>query len=400
MASRIETPKVFERGAIVPEPGFAAGLTRPDLQAHIYTDALLGNLEQLRRLCRPAVKFCAVVKANAYGHGLAEIVNILKDADVDFFAVASPYEALYIAPLVRRQSVLILEPLGASANPDVLQLCAENRFHWVISSLQAAQYASSVLAGSGLLLNLHVNVETGMGRAGADPAMARRLIEAIRHLENLRLAGAYTHFATADEEDLSFAYEQLAVFQDFVSRSGLDSAENVLIHAANSAATIKMPQAHFDMVRCGIALYGYFSRRQTCPAVKLVPVMKLQAPIVYLKTIPKGHPVGYGRSFVTQRDTLAAIIPIGYADGYRRSLSNKAHMKLRGAAVPVIGRVCMDQLLVDATDVPDARVGDMITVIDNCHESVCSPYALAELAGTICYEILTGVAGHVRRIVH
>lgn len=373
---------------------------RPDLQAHIYADALLANLKQLRGLCRQGVKFCAVIKANAYGHGITEIVNILKDAEVDFFAVANASEALYIAPHLEDKPILILEPIHPGQSAEQILRCPEQNIHCTVSSLQAAEYISSVLANTGLSLDLHVNIETGMHRSGAEPPAAKQLIGTINELKNLHLAGLYTHFATADEEELSFAYEQLAVFNDFLARTGLDHSPDVLIHAANSAATIKMPQAHFDMVRCGIALYGYFSRWQPHTPITLLPVMKLQAPIAHLQTIPKGHSVSYGRSFFVKRDTTVAVIPIGYADGYRRCFSNRAKMKLRDAVVPVIGRVCMDQVLVDVTDVPDVRIGEMVTVIDNQHDSVCGAYALADLADSICYEILAEVAPHINRVVH
>jgi alanine racemase len=173
-----------------------------------------------------------------------------------------------------------------------------------------------------------------------------------------------------------------------------------LVHAANSAATIKMPEAHFDMVRCGISMYGYYSRRMKNPPIQLTPAMKLTAPITQIKTIPEGHSVSYGQSFITKRDTIAAIVPLGYADGYRRCFSNRAKMKILDTVVPVIGRVCMDQVILDVTDVPNIRLGQTVTVLDNNHNSECSAYALADLADTICYEILTFIHSHVSRIVH
>jgi len=375
-------------------------LIRPDLQAHIYSDALLSNVHNLKSLCPPKTKFCAVVKANAYGHGIAEVVNILKKADVDFFAVASIYEAIHIAHMAKNQSILILEPLAANAPPDHISLCAKNRWHCVISSLEAFEFAAHLLSGGGHILNLHVNVETGMGRCGLDPDKAAELITRIDRCPNTHLAGIYTHFATADETDLTYAYRQLSTFNDFLAKNHLARREDTIIHAANSAATIKMPESHFDMVRCGISMYGYYSRPMTDPPIPLVPVMKLQAPVAALKQIPAGHSVSYGRSFTTTRDTIVAIIPLGYADGYRRCFANKAGMLLGPHLVSVIGRVSMDQLLIDVTDIPGAAVGQMVTIIDNRHDSPCGVYVLADLADTICYEILTCVHAHVNRIVH
>ncbi|MBN1123917.1 MAG: alanine racemase [Sedimentisphaerales bacterium] len=378
----------------------AETLIRPDLQAHIFSEALLHNVQALRSLCAEGTYFCAVVKANAYGHGLPEIVNILRQAEVDFFAVASIYEAIHIASIVQEIPTLILEPIHPAQPPDQIVAAARNGFHCVVATSEAIDFLSDILAGSGDVLDLHVNVESGMGRCGIDPEQAASLIRRIDRCSNARLAGVYTHFATADEDDLSYAWQQLEQFERFLDQNRIRHREDVLVHAANSAATIKIPQAHFDMVRCGISMYGYYSRRMAHPPISLQPVMRLQAPVVQIKHLPAGHSVSYGRSFVPFRDTIAALIPLGYADGYWRCFSNRARMKVGNAFVPVIGRVCMDQLLLDVTDVPDIAPGQMVTVIDNEHDSPCGVYALADLAGTICYEILTCVHAHINRIVH
>ena len=372
---------------------------RPDLQAHIFSQALLDNVRKLKGLCPQRTKFCAVVKANAYGHGISEIVNLLVADGVDAFAVATFYEALHISSMVAHQMIFILEPLNPSQSIQEIQACASKKFHCVLASLDSVKYVRQALKNTSAVLNVHLNIETGMGRCGIEPELARQLLEEIDDCPNLRLAGVYTHFATADEEDLSYAYEQLENFTLFLDKHQLRKRE-IMIHAANSAATIKMPEARFDMVRCGISMYGYYSRRMKDPPVQLSPVMKLTAPITQIKTIPAGHSVSYGQSFVTERDTVAAIVPLGYADGYQRCFSNRALMKIRNAFVPVIGRVCMDQVILDVTDVPDIQLGQRVTVLDNDHNSACSAYALADLASTICYEILTLVHAHVNRIVH
>lgn len=373
---------------------------RPDLQAHIYSQDLLDNVRKLKSLSPPTTKFCAVVKANAYGHGIGEIVNILLQDGVDAFAVATLYEALHIAPLIERQSLMILEPLNPSQSVEEIQLCARKRFDCVLASADSMKYVRSALLKTDYQLKVHLNVETGMGRCGIMPELATQLLDEIDECPNTRLAGVYTHLATADEEDLSYAYEQLGNFERFLNDHKLKERKGVIIHAANSAATIKMPEAHYDMVRCGIAMYGYYSRRMKNPPIQLKPVMKLQAPITQIKTIPAGHTVSYGRSYTTRRDTVAGIVPLGYGDGYRRCFSNCAKMLIGDVAVPVIGRVCMDQVILDVTDIPTIQLGQIVTVLDNNHDSPCSAYALADLADTICYEILTLIHAHVNRIVH
>jgi len=378
----------------------AETLIRPDLQAHLFSEALLHNVRTLRSLCRPDTKFCAVVKANAYGHGLAEIVNILRNAPVDFFAVASLYEAIHIAAITREIPILILEPLYTDQPPDRIIAAARNGFHCVAADLEAVDFVESVLADVGSRLALHVNVETGMGRCGADPETAAHVIEHIDRGRRTELAGVFTHFATADEDDLTYAHEQFDRFGRFLADTGLDRRNDIIRHAANSAATIKMSETHLDMVRCGIALYGYTSRPMADPPVRLQPVMRLEAPIVLLKDIPAGHSVSYGRSFIPERHTRIAMVYLGYADGYRRCFSNRACMRIGSHFAPVVGRVCMDQVLLDVTDIPDVEIGRNVVVIDNAHDSPCGVYALADLADTICYEILTCVHAHVNRMVH
>jgi len=373
---------------------------KKELQAHIYSEALLSNLCRLRSLCEAGVKFCAVVKANAYGHGLTEVVNILRNADVDFFAVAVIGEALRIAGLVKNQSILIFEPIYPGMNAEQIICSAKNGFHCAISSIEAAEYACEILSSTGYRLNLHINVETGMDRFGIEAESAKILIDKIDSVKSLRLAGVFTHFATADEEDLSFAYEQLGIFKQFLAETAINTRKDVIVHAANSAATIKMRQGHFDMVRCGISLYGCSSASEPDSRVKLRPVMKLQAPIIGLKKIPRGSSVSYGRCFIAKRDTTAAVIGIGYTDGYLRCLSNRAKMKVGEVFAPVIGRVCMDSVLLDVTDIPDVLPGQMVTVIDDHPDSPCGAQALANLAKTISNEILTCVRSHIRRIVH
>lgn len=377
----------------------AQPLVRPDLQAHLYSENLLHNVRVLRSLCPPGCRFCAVVKANAYGHGISEIVNILNKAEVDFFAVATFYEALHIAKQAKGKRILILEPVNSSQPFDQIRACASAGFDCVVSSMEGLEWSAEALKGSKKPLRLHLNVESGMGRCGLEETLSAKVLERIAECPQVTLAGVMTHFATADEEDLSYADYQLERFNRFLEQHRLRQRQDVLIHASNSAATIKM-KAHFDMVRCGISMYGYYSRPMIQPPMELKPVLKLQAPITQIRRIPAGHSVSYGRSFVTRRDTRAGIIPLGYADGYRRCFSNCGQMKLKDHYVPVIGRVCMDQVIVDITDVPGAELGQMVTVIDNRHDSLCGAYELARQADTICYEILTMVHAHVNRIVH
>jgi alanine racemase len=379
---------------------FDGKLFRDDLRVNIFSQRLRQNVANLRSLCKPGVKFCAVVKANAYGHGAAEVAEILKDEAVDYFAVANIFEALQIEEHTKpHQNILIFEPLNEGAREEHFITCAERGFHCAVCGKEAALHSAAMLEKLGLELNVHVNIETGMGRLGIEPVAAGEVIGIIDECPNMHLRGIYTHFATADEDDLSFAYEQLDNFNRFLDNTALRDREDVLIHSANSAAAMKIPESHFDMVRCGIAMYGYYSRTQKRPPIELFPVMRLEVPIVQLKRIPAGRSVSYGRSYFTKRDTVSAIIPFGYSDGYLRVFSNKSKVKIGGQFAPVIGRVCMDQIMVDVTDIEGVKVGDWATVIDDDQRSPASAYGLADLAGTICYEILISLHRHLRRVV-
>jgi alanine racemase len=225
------------------------------------------------------------------------------------------------------------------------------------------------------------------------------LIKKIRTLSNVRLAGVYTHFSTAAEKNLTYAQYQLENFKKFLSSQSLLACKDVIIHAANSAAMLNMPEAHFDMVRCGIALYGWVEHPDLLK-VNLQPAMKFEVPIVQLNHYKKGQPIGYGRTFSAWRDTVGAIVPIGYADNYWRLYSNTAFMKLGDKFAQVIGRVSMDKTILDVTDLPDAKVGQFVTVIDNDIQSQCSVYKQAEMADTICHEILASLPARALRIVH
>jgi alanine racemase len=372
---------------------------RIDQKVHIYSQALLNNLTSLRGLCKPETKFCAVVKADGYGHGIREIVRILKKGRVDFFAVANVYEAAFIADIVEQSKILILEPVHTAYSSQAVQLCAQKGFHCAIVDAETLQFVQNCLQGTSDVLNVHIKVETGMGRCGVDAAKAIDLIKKIRSFDNVRLAGVYTHFSTAAEKNLSFAQQQLERFKKFLSTQSLLACKDVIIHAANSAAMLNIPEAHFDMVRCGIALFGWAE----CPDalnIKLQPAMKFEVPVVQINHYKKGQTVGYGRTFTAWRDTIGAIVPLGYADNYWRLYSNNAFMKVGDSFAQVIGRVSMDKTIIDVTDISDVKVGQDVTVIDNDPLSQCSVYRLAEMADTICHEVLTSLPSRALRIVH
>ena len=363
---------------------------REDLRAYLYSDAILHNVKRLRNCCRDNVKFCAVVKANAYGHGISEVVNILKNTQVDFFGVSNVYEAFYIAGQVTGQQIIVLEPLHPGLPAEVITQCAQLDFHCTISSKRAAEYISSVLNEQQAKLKVHINIDTGMGRCGVSVSDTKQLVELVCKSKSMEFAGIYTHFANADEKDLSFTKEQLNSFKKVLKSLDSYINENVIIHAANSPATMKLPDAHFDMVRCGISIYGYSTIEKPLP-VELKPALKLKAPIVHINTIEKGQTISYGRTFVAKRTTKIGVLPIGYSDGFWRFFSNKVKLIVNDKIASVLGRVTMNQIVLDITDIPDVQLGQSVTIIDDNYDSPCGVYSLAKLSGTICYEILTNI---------
>jgi len=301
--------------------------TRKDQKVHIYSQAFLNNLKAIRSLCGEETKICAVVKANGYGHGIRHIVKILKQGQVDFFAVANIYEAAYIADIAGDTKILVLEPIHISYSPDAIKLCAKKGIHCALVGFESLDYIRDCLKDTTDVLNVHVKVETGMGRCGIESERAAELINKIRSYSNLKLAGVYTHFSTAAEKNLDYAEHQYENMRKFLSNQSLLACKDVIIHAASSAATLNMPKAHFDMVRCGIALYGW-AEHPDLLKIKLEPTMKFEIPIVQLNRYKSGQPIGYGRTYTAWRDTIGAIVPIGYADNYWRVYSNNAFLKV------------------------------------------------------------------------
>jgi len=242
---------------------------------------------------------------------------------------------------------------------------------------------------------VHVKVDTGMTRGGALPETAIGLIASARRADCIRLSGAYTHFACAEDADKSATLGQLRLFADTIDRCG--GRAGLRLHAANSAAAIDLPETHLDMVRPGIALYGCQPSTTLRNKLPLRPALRLTAPIVLIKDVPAGAFTGYGMSYRFGAPARVALVPVGYGDGYFRSLSNVAAMRLRGVDCPVRGRVSMDQTIVEITDVPDATVGERVEVIGTDPDAPNSVARLAAAAGTIPYEVIAHLGDRITR---
>ena len=359
--------------------------------AKISKAALRQNFQVFRNHCGHKVKLCPAVKANAYGHGIEIVAPVFAQAGTDMFAVANLAEAWELSELTPGLDILVFSP-DPRHGSDKATMCGAVRagFYLTVTDEPTLKCLAECAEAMDTAARIHIKVDTGMGRMGVLPTAAMKLISYILKTPALRLEGLYTHFATADEADASFAAEQLRRFEDFLVDAKRLDGEVPLVHAANSAAILGMPESHFNLVRPGISAYGYLPS-EPMAGLKVMsglsPVMRVESQLVLVKNLPTGHTCGYGRTFRANRPTKVGIVPIGYDDGYRRLFSNRAVMQVREAQAPVIGRVSMDQTILDLTEVPAAEIGDTVTVISERRDDPNSVENLAAMADTIPHEI-------------
>lgn len=362
------------------------------LTANISASAVRHNIALLRSLIDPRVKLCPVVKDDCYGHGMDVLFPILSEL-VDGLAVASPTEAIGLREKGYKGFVLCF--LSAYFDDFDVQeeLIRQGITQTVMSKTALASIQATAKRVGGTAL-VHLKVDTGMGRLGVLARQATDLMATIQETPGVELTGIYTHFATADEADREPVYQQLALFRSVLPRVG-----NLVLHAANSAAMIDFPETHFDMVRPGIAVYGCHPSDHLTNRLELRPCMSVKAKLIAVKYVPEGSRCGYGLTHQYSRDSRVAVVPIGYGDGYFRNLSGKAAVRIRGMYAPVCGRVSMDQMTVDATDIPDVQVGDVVEVISSDPIAPNSVENLARLADTIPYEITCHLGHNIRHVL-
>jgi alanine racemase len=369
------------------------------LTAEVSASAVRWNVSLLRRRLAHGVKLCAVVKADCYGHGLRTLLGVLA-AEADCLGVATPEEALLLRKLGYTRPILTF--FSACANDDGAErreVLAELIARRVTLTVAAAAELAAVAEAAGRVrtpASVHVKVDSGMGRSGV-PAEDLPAVIAEARRRAVKLAGIYSHFATADDADKQYAHEQFARFKAAVQAAG--GGAGLTLHAANSAATIDLAETHLDMVRPGIALYGYQPSDDMTHRLPLRPALRLVGKLMQIKNLPAGSPCGYGRTHTLKHATRVGLVPIGYADGYLRSFSHRATMRVGGRDVPVCGRVSMDQVVIDLTAAPAARVGDEVEIISADPAAPHSVESLARLAGTIPYEITCRLGRRVRRVL-
>lgn len=358
------------------------------------------NYQQVRKLVGSKVRVMAIVKANAYGHGAVEVARTLDEAGADCFGVAIVNEAVQLRKAGIKKAILILGWTPA----DDYERALENDVTLTIFSREEAEELSRISTRLGKTAVIHLKIDTGMGRIGfqADER-AKQDIGKIMLLPNLKVEGVFTHLAKADEADKSYTQKQLSLFKQFVAALEEDNRFKFQIkHAANSAAIIDHPEAYFDLVRPGVMLYGLRPSQEVhLEKVDLRPALSLRGRISLVKEVAPGMAISYGGTYITSEASVIASVPLGYGDGYSRCLSNKAHVICHGQRIPVVGRICMDQLMLNATALrAKIKQGDTVTIIGSDGEISITVDELAQMLGTINYEIVCMISSRVPRIYH
>lgn len=368
-------------------------LFRPTI-CEINTSALRHNYRQLKKLAGER-EVLGIVKANAYGHGATTVARVLASEGVAIFGVASVEEGIELRRSGITGDIICLGgPLGATS----LDL-KEYGLSTVVFNEEGIKLLSQQLSKPKDPLSIHLKVDTGMGRLGAQIKDLAKLLKLIEQSPGLELKSVMTHLACADEEDEAPTQEQIQNFikvEEIVKNSGLVCE---VFHFCNSAALLEKKGNATHWVRPGIALYGAYPHPRLESQLELKPVMSWKTQIISVKDYPLGSPISYGGTFVTQRKSRVAVIPLGYADGYSRAFSNKGIMLLRGRRVPVLGRVCMDLSMIDVTDIPMAQIGDEVVILGVQQEDCLRAEELAQIIGTISYEIFCWVSARVPRLV-
>ncbi len=361
--------------------------------AEVNLSRLRANLEAIRAWVHPA-KIMPILKANAYGHGLAEVAKFLSPL-VDYIGVAVLEEGILLRRLGVRAPILVLGGIWGNQIPKYL----EYDLTLTAPSVERLEQIDAAAQQMGVRARVHLKIDTGMERIGVHYYNAHTLQEAaVRCCRNVEVEGIFSHFANADAADLSHARLQLERFQEvlhFYERHSLPMPP--LRHMANSAALLSLPESHFDMVRPGILLYGVYPSPHTPRRIEVRPALAWKSRVVYFKVVQPGHPVSYGSTWQSDHPVRVVTVPVGYGDGYFRSMSNRAQVLIRGRRYPQIGRICMDQMMVNIES-DSAYNGDEVILLGEADGEQISAEDLAEWAGTIPYEILTNINTRVPRL--
>ena len=358
--------------------------------------AIRSNFDALKEILAPETKTMAIVKANAYGHGSVRVAKEL-ESRADYFAVAALEEAMELRDNGIKKPILIL----AYTSPSQYEELINNDIAATIYSLDEAKMLSETASKLGKKAVIHIAVDTGMGRIGFfDNEESVNVIEEISALPFIDIEGIFTHFACADMSDKSSALHQKDRFDRFIAMLEGRNISIPVKHVSNSAAIIDL-DCRYDMVRMGIALYGlYPSDEVMADRIKLTPAMEVASHVIHIKDVEPGIGISYGHTYVTAEKRRIATVCIGYADGFNRAFSNKGYVLINGEKAPITGRVCMDQIMVDITDIEDVRVGDDVIIMGESCGSVITAEELGEMCGSFNYEVICTFMPRVTRVYY
>ena len=365
--------------------------------AKIDLDAIAYNMEQMKQNINPDTKVMAVIKADGYGHGAVQIAEMMERWDYIWgFAVATLDEAVVLRTEGVKKPILVL----GCVFPDQYMEMLKYDIRMNIYTEEMAESISQMAAREGKTAYMHIKLDTGMSRLGFGiNEQSVETIKRISKMANVNMEGIFTHFAKADEIDKSFTKKQIEEFLWMTERLRENGVYFTYEHCSNSAAIIDVPEANFDIVRAGISTYGLYPSEEVDKAiVKLKPALALKSHVAFVKEIEAGTPVSYGGMFVAEKKMKIATIPVGYADGYPRSLSNKGYVLIRGKKAPILGRVCMDQFMVDVTEIEGVSFGDKVTMIGRDGNEVLPVEVLDELSGRFNYEFVCDLGKRIPRV--
>ena len=370
------------------------------IRADIDLDAVVYNMEQMHRNLKPGSRMMGVIKTDAYGHGAVQIGRELEKLPYVFgMAVATAEEALILRRCGIKKPILILGYVFPYAYEELIK----NEVRMTVFRKDMIEEINECARKAGKKAIVHIKVDTAMSRIGVKPdESGLSFIRECLLMEHIAVEGIFTHFAKADERDKEAVLTQLSSFQDFLDLSNKETGYDFPIrHCSNSAGIVELKEANMDMVRAGITLYGLWpSEEVSRDIISLKPVLSLKSHIVYVKEITKGTCVSYGGTFQAKDDMRVATIPAGYGDGYPRGLSNKGSVLIRGKRAAILGRVCMDQFMVDVTEIPDAKEGDEVTLIGRDGEDVITMEELGALSGRFNYELACDLGKRIPRVVY
>lgn len=370
--------------------------------AQVNLDSVSHNYKLIRSLLKPKTKICCVIKADAYGHGAVELAKEYEVLGADWFAVSNFDEAVQLRKANIQCPILILGYTPPDMAPE---LCKYDITQAIIDA-EYGEKLSQEAAKAAVTVHAHIKLDTGMSRVGffyQEPECndaSLQEIEKVCRLPALQVEGIFTHFAVADEgkDGDAFTRKQFGNFTTAISKLAARGITFKIHHCANSAAILDYPEMQLDMVRPGIILYGLNPSAKIRHKQNLVPVMELKSTVAMVKTVPSGTTVSYGRQFCSKEPVKVATIPIGYADGYPRTLCSHADMLVHGKRAKIIGRICMDQLMLDVSHIPDVKAGDTVTVFGTDGSACITTDELAKYLGTIHYEVVCNLSKRVTRV--